>query len=115
MLLSGEDVRLLEKAGYDKFGFSRCDKRGYVLLRNRRRYCYFYDVAQRRCKAYSVRPLGCRLYPVICTDENAVIVDDLCPWRDTVTKEELHTKGKKVLDLVQRIDLEAEERAQTMK
>jgi len=114
MLLSDEDVRLLEKAGYDKFRFTRCDKRGYVLLRNRRRYCFFYDVAQRRCKAYSVRPLGCRLYPVICTDENAVIVDHLCPMRGTVTKEEVHSNGKKVLELVQRIDLEAKKRAQTM-
>jgi len=114
MLLSDEDVRLLEKAGYDKFRFSRCHKRGYVLLRNRRKYCFFYDVEQCRCKAYSVRPLGCRLYPVICTDENAVIVDDLCPMRRTVTKEELYSNGKKVLELVQRVDLEAKERAQTM-
>ena len=114
MLLSDEDVRLLEKSRYDKFRFTRRDKDGYILLRNRRKYCFFYDVAQRRCKAYSVRPLGCRLYPVICTDENAIIVDHLCPMRGTVTKEELQTKGKKVLELVQRIDLEAEERAQTM-
>ena len=114
MLLSDEDVRLLEKAGYDKSRFARCEKHGYILLRNRRRYCFFYDVTQRRCKAYSIRPLGCRLYPVICTDENAVIVDHLCPMRGTVTKKELNTNGKKVLELVQRIDLEAKKRAQTM-
>ena len=113
MLLSNEDVRLLEEAGQDKDRFARCDKHGYVFLRNYRGYCFFYDATKHRCRAYSVRPLGCRLYPVVCSDENAIFVDDLCPMGRTVSSEELRKKGLDVVELVRRIDLEAKTRRNT--
>jgi len=112
MLLSKADINRLEKAGYDKSRFVRFDKKGYAKLRNRQGYCFFYDVEKQRCKAYQHRPLGCRLYPVIYSEEDGVIVDYLCPEKDSVSTSELERKGREVIKLLKRIDSEAEKRKQ---
>ncbi len=93
--------------------FARGDKHGYVFLRNHRGYCFFYDVTKHRCRAYSIRPLGCRVYPVVCSDENVVLVDELCPMGRTVSRGELRKKGLNVVELLRRIDTEAKARAET--
>jgi Fe-S-cluster containining protein len=111
MPLSDEDVRLLEKTGYPKEKFARRDERGYLLLRNKRGHCFFYDMTKRLCSVYSIRPQGCRTYPVVCTDENTVLVDDLCPRKRTVSEKELRRKGEEVLKLVQKIDSQAKLRS----
>jgi Fe-S-cluster containining protein len=111
MPLSEKDMRLLEKRGRRREKFVRYDKHGFALLRNRKGYCVFYDVERRRCKAYKTRPLGCRLYPVVCTEDDVAIVDDLCPMGRTVSKAELGKKGEKVGELLRRIELEAAGRA----
>jgi len=107
MLLSEEDIRLLEKTVCDKRKFVRYDEHGYARLRNRKGHCVFYDVERDRCKVYRRRPLGCRIYPVVYSEENGTIVDDLCPMKWTVSKIELERKGKRVIQLLKRIDLEA--------
>ena len=107
MPLSDEDVRLLEKTGYPKEKFARRDERGYLLLRNKRGHCFLYDMTKCLCSVYSIRPQGCRTYPVVCTDENTVLVDDLCPRKRTVSEKELRRKGEKVLKLAKKIDSEA--------
>jgi len=110
MLLSEGDLRLLMKAGYSSERFVRYDRHGYAMLRNRRGHCVFYDVERRCCKTYKSRPLGCRVYPVVYTEENVAVVDELCPMGRTVSKMELRKKGERVGELLRRIELEAASR-----
>lgn len=107
MMLSYADVERLERAGYNRHEFVRYDRHGFVRLRNRRGFCVFYNAEKRRCRIYKHRPLGCRVYPVIFSKQEGIIVDDLCPTRNTVSKTELERKGKKLMKLLERIDAEA--------
>ena len=115
MLLSQEDVQRLKTIGYSPDKFQRYDRQRYAKLRNRRGYCFLYNVKKRRCKAYRLRPQGCRLYPVICSVEDGIIVDELCPMGNTVSRKEIEEKGKEVLKLLAVIDREAEERKKPLK
>jgi Fe-S-cluster containining protein len=107
MLLSAADVERLERMGYGREKFVRFDRHGFVRLRNRGGFCVFYDVERCRCRVYMHRPLGCRVYPVIFSKEEGIIVDDLCPMWSTVSKVELERKGRKLIELLRRIDAEA--------
>jgi Fe-S-cluster containining protein len=108
MLLSRADIKLLERAGYNRGDFVRFNGQGFAQLRNSRGYCVFYQIEKHRCRVYRFRPLGCRIYPVICSVEDEVIVDDLCPSAVTVTKREIDSKAEKLRRLLRRIDGEAE-------
>jgi hypothetical protein len=44
------------------------------------------------------------------SEEEGVIVDDLCPVKNTVSKRELKHKGGILVELLKRIDCEAEKR-----
>jgi len=110
MILSNADIERLEKAGYNRQKFVRYDKHGLAKLKNRKEFCVFYDVQKCRCKIYEHRPLGCRIYPVIYSEQEGIVVDDLCPMKCTVSEIELKRKGQKVLKLLQRIDNEATHR-----
>lgn len=107
MLLSEEDIGLLERASHKREEFTRYDRQGFAMLRNLRGYCVFYDVEANRCKVYKHRPLGCRIYPVIYDEERGVMCDRLCPLGDTVTKTEVNRKTAKLLNLLQILDREA--------
>jgi Fe-S-cluster containining protein len=107
MLVSGADIRLLEKSGYAKERFVQLNMEGFAQLRNRNGYCVFYADADHRCRVYNVRPLGCRIYPVIYSEEEGVVVDDLCPQRDSVSRKEVAIKAKKLMTLLRKIDDEA--------
>ena len=111
MLLCEEDIKRLEKAGYAKKKFAHVDKEGCAKLRNTRGHCFFYNAEAHRCNAYELRPLGCRIYPVIYGEEETIVVDDLCPQRHTVSYKEMAGKGKKVTRLLAKIDLEAQSRS----
>ena len=112
MLLSEADLRLLMKAGYSSERFVHYNRHGYAMLRNRGGHCVFYDVERRSCKTYKSRPLGCRVYPVVYSEENVAVVDELCPMGRTVSKMELRKKGEKVGKLLRRIELETASRKQ---
>jgi Fe-S-cluster containining protein len=112
MLLSNTDIERLEESGYYRQKFVQYDRHGIAKLKNRRGFCVFYDVEKCRCKIYKHRPLGCRIYPVIYSEQEGIVVDDLCPMRNTVSKIELRGKGKKLIELLQRLDNEAHARAQ---
>jgi Fe-S-cluster containining protein len=107
MLLSSADIERLERMGYNRQKFMHHDKHGFVRLKNRRGFCVFYDVEKSRCKIYRHRPLGCRIYPIIYNEQEGIVVDDLCPMKNTVSESELKRKGKEVTELLQRIDSEA--------
>lgn len=113
MMLSNADVERLEKVGYNKQKFMRYDRHGFARMKNRRGLCIFYDTEKRRCKTYSRRPSGCQIYPVIYSEKEGIIVDELCPMKNTISKIELRTKGKKVMKLLQIIDSEAASRNHT--
>ncbi|MFW6117845.1 MAG: YkgJ family cysteine cluster protein [Thermoproteota archaeon] len=107
MLLSQADIERLEGVRYDRKEFTRYDRQGYIRLRNQGGFCFFYDVTKSRCKVYEHRPWGCRIYPVMYSEEEGVVLDDLCPMKDTVSKTEIERKGKQVIELLQRIDRKA--------
>ena len=107
MMLSIADVERLERLGYDRQKFLRSDRHGLVRLKNCHGSCVFYDVEKCRCRIYKHRPLGCRIYPVIYSEKEGIVVDDLCPMKKTVSRIELKRKGRKVIELLQRIDNEA--------
>ena len=107
MILSNADVESLEAMGYDRQKFVRQDRHGFIRLRNHHGFCVFYNVERCRCRIYKHRPLGCRIYPLICSEQEGIMVDDLCPMKSTVSKIELKREGKKLMKLLQRIDAEA--------
>lgn len=107
MMLSDTDVERLERIGRERQEFMRYDRYGFVRLRNRHGFCVFYDIERHRCKVYRHRPFGCRIYPIIYSRQDGIVLDDLCPMRSTVSKVELGRKGKKIMNLLQRIDGEA--------
>ncbi len=110
MLLSQEDISRLAKLGFSKSLFVHFDRQGYAMLKNMDGYCFFYDRIKHRCSIYSDRPSGCRVYPIILDEEVGIIGDDLCPQKDTISKEEKKVKGKRVIKLLQEIDDEAVKR-----
>jgi Fe-S-cluster containining protein len=103
MELSSDDIRRLEEAGYRRDQFSVLDDRG-VRLVNVDGWCFFYSLAERNCRVYKDRPLGCRLYPAVHSADEGVIVDELCPMRHTVSERELKRKGKILVRLLSKID-----------
>jgi Fe-S-cluster containining protein len=107
MLLSNANVERLERMGYNRLKFVRFDGHGFVRLRNRRGFCVFYDVDRCRCRIYKYRPLGCRIYPVICSEQEGIVLDELCPMKSTVSKIKLKRRGKRLMELLRRIDAEA--------
>lgn len=107
MLLSIADIERLERMGCNREKFVRFDGHGFVRLRNHHGFCVFYDVERCRCRVYGHRPLGCRVYPVIFSEREGLVLDDLCPMGSTVSKMEFDRKGKRLMLLLQRIDAEA--------
>ncbi len=110
MLLSIEDINRLEGVGYRKEFFVLFDKEGYARLRNLDNHCVFYDVENQRCTAYSCRPLGCRLYPVIYDEQKGIILDNICRVTYHLNEKQTARKGLNVLRFLDRIDAEAESR-----
>ena len=110
MLLCQEDIKLLEKNGYQKESFARFDKAGYAILRNRQGNCVFYDPKKHRCNVYTMRPSGCRVYPVIYDEDKGIIIDNICHAQDTVSEQEKQRKGKQVAALLKRIDNQAQQK-----
>jgi len=103
MELSSDDIRRLEGAGYHRDQFSVLDDH-VIRLMNVDGWCYFYSLAERKCRVYRNRPLGCRLYPVVYSVEEGAMVDGLCPMRHTISKQELRRKAKPLIKLLKRID-----------
>ncbi len=106
MELSSEDVKRLEETGYRLEEFAVIDD-GVTRLRNVDGCCYFYSRADKRCRIYMKRPLGCYLYPVVFLADEGAIVDELCPMGQTISEQELRTKGKTLNQLLKKLDNES--------
>lgn len=109
MELCRADMARLERRGYKKEDFSLEGTDGVSRLRNVGAYCFFYDHDRKRCKEYACRPLGCVIYPVNLTADGEIVVDRLCPEADTLTPEEIESKGKRLRLLLDTIHLEVRE------
>ena len=105
MELSSEDIERLEEEGYRLEEFAVIDD-GVTRLRNVDGYCYFYSRADKNCRIYEKRPLGCYIYPVVYMENEGAIVDELCPMGQTISGKELKTKGKILDKLLKKIDSE---------
>ena len=110
MLLSNEDIERLRRRGYDRDIFVRFDEKRYALLCNQNGNCVFFDPAKRTCKERANRPSGCRIYPVMLDEDQGIVIDEICPAKDTISEKQKAKKGKKVLKLLEIIDSEAERR-----
>lgn len=113
MELCNADIGRLERRGYQKDDFSYLSTDGIPRLRNVGVYCFFYDHDRKRCKEYAYRPLGCAIYPVSLSAGGEIVIDRLCPEADTVTRNEIESKGQRLRRLVDTIDLEACESMQS--
>jgi len=103
MELSSEDIERLEEAGYRREEFAVVND-GVTRLRNVDGWCYFYSLAEKRCRVYRKRPLGCYLYPVVYLANEGAVVDELCPMGQTLSEQELRTKGKILDKLLRKMD-----------
>jgi len=109
MELCRADIARLERRGYEKDDFSVVGADGIPRLRNSGSYCFFYDHDLKRCREYASRPRGCTIYPVILSTDGGIIVDRLCPEADTLTQDEIRSKGRRLQRLLDKMDLEARE------
>jgi Fe-S-cluster containining protein len=109
MELCKADIERLERRGHESDYFSCRGTDGIPRLRNVGAYCFFYDHDRKRCKEYASRPLGCVLYPVNLTPEGEIIIDSLCPEADTLTQDEIESKGRRLCRLLDTIEMEARE------
>jgi len=105
MELSSKDIERLEEMGHRREEFVVVDG-GVTRLRNVEGWCYFYGLADKKCRVYGKRPLGCYLYPVVHLVNEGAIVDELCPMGQTISERELRTKGKVLDRLLKKIDNE---------
>jgi len=80
---------------------------GATRLRNVDGCCYFYSRVDKRCQIYRNRPLGCYLYPVVYLADEGAIIDELYPMGQTISEQELKTKGKILDKLLEKIDSES--------
>jgi Fe-S-cluster containining protein len=105
MELSRDDIKRLEEAGYRLEEFAVIDN-SVIRLRNVGGFCYFYSLAEKKCRAYGKRPLGCYLYPVVYLMNEGAIVDELCPMGETISEQELRRKEKILIKLLKNVDNE---------
>lgn len=80
MPLSNDDVKRIEKLGFDRNHFV-INNDGWLQLRNLNERCVFND--GKKCTIYDSRPEGCKFYPVIYDEsEKCATLDEDCPHRD---------------------------------
>ena len=57
-------------------------KDGWIHLKNHNGRCIFHDGTQ--CTIYSIRPMGCQLYPLVYSlDDHQPIYDSICPFPES--------------------------------
>lgn len=108
MELSNADISRLVRRG--RADFYRIGEDGIPRLINSDGHCVLFDRVKGKCSEYAFRPLGCAIYPVNLTEDGEVVVDDLCPERDSLSADELAEKGRRLRRLLETIDAEAARR-----
>ena len=105
MELSSKDIKRLVETGYRLEEFAVMND-GVTRLRNVDGWCCFYSPADKKCRVYRKKPLGCHLYPVVYLVNDGAIIDELCPMGQTISKQELRMKGKILDKLLKKMDNE---------
>jgi Fe-S-cluster containining protein len=78
MPLTGVDIKRIVKQGYRYKDFVIRRKRDRYL-KNQSGKCAF--LGDNGCEIYSIRPNGCRLYPLVYNEKtNQAIIHDFCPY-----------------------------------
>ena len=104
MPLFPEDIERLKKAGYKLEEFAVFDRNAKIRrLKNVNGHCYFLDPKTGRCKIYDIRPIGCRLYPVVIDpiSGRCTIDTEVCPYREEFPAERIAQACRKVEELYQ--------------
>lgn len=110
MLLSNKDIERLERKGYQRDFFVRFDSEGYGVLQNQNGVCVFFNPKTQTCTERKNRPSGCKIYPIMYDEDKGIVIDDICPAKNTISEKQKASKGKRVLKLLERIDSEAKKR-----
>ncbi|MBN1540023.1 MAG: YkgJ family cysteine cluster protein [Candidatus Thermoplasmatota archaeon] len=101
MPLTDEDIRRISSAGKEDFYHEDTKQ-----LKNIEGRCVFLS-EKGDCTIYSIRPQGCRLYPLIMAlPERMPVLDEQCPHRD-----EFRVDPDDVVELERLIDTLLEEGA----
>ncbi|ACB40658.1 YkgJ family cysteine cluster protein [Pyrobaculum neutrophilum] len=103
MELLADDIARITSRGYKLEEFAE-ERDGVYRLKNVDGHCVFYDPSTRSCRIYDIRPVGCRLYPLIYDGEK-VDVDRTCPTWDTVPQEEIKRLGRYVVEFLREAEL----------
>ena len=102
MQLSLKDVERILDKGFKLKDFASKMKGGWQL-KNREGRCVF--MKHNTCEIYSIRPEGCRLYPIVYNDDlKRPLIDSLCPHGERFGIDS--TKVARLEGLIKRIDEE---------
>ncbi len=91
MELSSQHVKRLEEADHHQEEFAVLND-GLIQLRNVEGRCYFYSIAEKKCRIYEIRPLDAIWYPVVYLINEGATVDELCPRGQTNSENEFRKK-----------------------
>ena len=105
MILSKYDIEKIKKIGFKKDFFVRKDN-GFFKIKNKNGRCVFHN--GKKCLIYDIRPEGCKLYPLVFSDEyDCAVVDNECPYGRFFN---FNSKDiKKLYDLIELIKSEISE------
>ena len=106
MELASSDIQRLEKRGFHRGDFAIECKDGWIRLRNVDGRCFFYDTSKKRCQIYRDRPQGCRVYPVIYSEEEGFRIDELCPIYGTISEKEFAIRRRALARFLRRLEKE---------
>mgnify|MGYP000132521352 CR=1 FL=1 len=104
MILSESDIKRIESLGYKREYFTEF-RDGFYRLRNIDGHCIFLNIETGKCKIYSYRPIGCRVYPVIYDLNKGFILDTDCPAINTVTGREFLYKVRLLSKLLSELGI----------
>ncbi|WXG43826.1 MAG: YkgJ family cysteine cluster protein [Promethearchaeati archaeon SRVP18_Atabeyarchaeia-1] len=104
MQLSPQDIRRLQRLGYDPSDFTT-KKGGFDTLKNVNGVCYFFEAKSNACKVYACRPEGCRYYPIVYSiDERKPVIDgEVCERTFTITGEEIKRAAPRLAELAKQL------------
>ena len=90
MILTSEDLTRIEQSGYTRkdFCLPRSEFDGFWQLRNINGRCFFLD-KEGKCTIYSIRPYGCRVYPLVYEpSDDDILIDEDCREVEWFSKQE---------------------------
>ena len=83
MILSARDVDRIKNNDPKNMGIINFVKKtadGLFQLKNADGFCVFFNPTTKLCNIYTVRPQGCRFYPLIYdSDKKLCVLDQECP------------------------------------